>query len=366
LLQISYRVFGIGYYMDFKTNTRYQIPNTKIKFKKMKVAVVGATGLVGSVMRQVLEERNFPITELIPVASPRSAGKQLTFKGKSYTIVTNEDAIKAKPDIALFSAGGDTSKEWAPKYAEAGITVVDNSSAWRMDPTKHLVVPEINAQLLTKEDKIIANPNCSTIQMVLALSSLHKTYNIERLVIATYQSVTGTGVKAVRQYEQEAAGTPAEEVEKAYHYPIYGNAIPQCDVFLDNGYTKEEMKLVHETRKILGDDSLKITATAVRIPTTGGHSESVNITFSNDFELEEVRQLLSETPGVVVMDDIQNHIYPMPLLSNGKDEVFVGRIRRDESAPKSLNLWIVSDNLRKGAATNAIQIAEYLVAKGLA
>lgn len=331
----------------------------------MKVAVVGATGLVGTVMRQVLEERNFPVTELIPVASARSAGKQIEFKGKSYTVVTNEDAVKAKPDIALFSAGGSTSKEWAPKYAEAGTTVVDNSSAWRMDPSKRLVVPEINADVLTKTDKIIANPNCSTIQMVLALAPLHQEYNIERLVISTYQSITGTGVKAVRQYEQEAAGTPDEEVEKAYHYPIYGNAIPHCDIFFDNGYTKEELKLVNETRKILDDQSLRITATAVRIPTTGGHSESVNITFSNDFEVEKVRELLSATPGVVVMDDIKNNVYPMPLLSNGKDEVFVGRIRRDESAPNSLNLWIVSDNLRKGAATNAIQIAEYLVEKEL-
>ena len=331
----------------------------------MKVAVVGATGLVGTVMRQVLEERNFPVTELIPVASARSAGKQIEFKGKSYTVVTNEDAVKAKPDIALFSAGGSTSKEWAPKYAEAGTTVVDNSSAWRMDPSKCLVVPEINADILTKTDKIIANPNCSTIQMVLALAPLHQAYNIERLVISTYQSITGTGVKAVRQYEQEAAGTPDEEVEKAYHYPIYGNAIPHCDIFFDNGYTKEELKLVNETRKILDDQSLRITATAVRIPTTGGHSESVNITFSNDFEVEKVRELLSATPGVVVLDDIKNNVYPMPLLSNGKDEVFVGRIRRDESAPNSLNLWIVSDNLRKGAATNAIQIAEYLVEKEL-
>lgn len=331
----------------------------------MKVAVVGATGLVGTVMRQVLEERDFPVTELIPVASAKSAGKQITFKGKSYTVVTNEDAVKAKPDIALFSAGGSTSKEWAPKYAAVGTTVVDNSSAWRMDPTKRLVVPEINANTLNKEDKIIANPNCSTIQMVLALAPLHKEYNIERLVISTYQSITGTGVKAVRQYQQEAAGTPSDEVEMAYPHPIYGNAIPHCDIFFDNGYTKEELKLVHETRKILDDQSLRITATAVRIPTTGGHSESVNVTFSNDFELDRVRQLLSETPGIVVMDDVKNNVYPMPLISNGKDEVFVGRIRRDESAPNSLNLWIVSDNLRKGAATNAIQIAEYLVEQEL-
>ncbi len=331
----------------------------------MKVAVVGATGLVGTVMRKVLEERGFPVTELIPVASAKSAGKQIMFKGKSYTVVTNEDAVKAKPDIALFSAGGDTSKEWAPKYAEAGITVVDNSSAWRMDPTKRLVVPEINANVLTKEDKIIANPNCSTIQMVLALAPLHDEYKIERLVVSTYQSITGTGVKAVRQYEQEAAGTPQDEIEMAYPHPIYGNAIPHCDVFFDNGYTKEELKLVHETRKILNDETLRITATAVRIPTTGGHSESINITFANDFEIDKVRQLLSETPGIIVLDDVKNNVYPMPLLSNGKDEVFVGRIRRDDSAPNSLNLWVVSDNLRKGAATNAIQIAEYLVANEL-
>ena len=329
----------------------------------MKVAVVGATGLVGTVMCQLLEERDFPITDFLPVASAKSAGKKLTFKGKEYTIVTNEDAVKAKPDIALFSAGGSISQEWAPKYAEAGTTVIDNSSAWRMDETKRLVVPEINAKVLTKADKIIANPNCSTIQMVLALSPLHDAYGIQRLVVSTYQSITGTGVKAVRQYEQEAKGE--ENVEKAYPYQIYGNAIPHCDVFYDNGYTKEELKLVNETRKILDDQSLKITATAVRIPTTGGHSESINITFDKDFDVNEVRRLLSETPGVVVMDDVKNNIYPMPLLSNGKDEVFVGRIRRDHSADNSLNIWVVSDNLRKGAATNAIQIAEYLVANEL-
>ncbi len=331
----------------------------------MRVAVVGATGLVGTVMLKVLEERAFPISELIPVASAKSAGKKLTFKGKEYTIVTNEEAVKAKPDIALFSAGGSTSTEWAPKYAEAGTTVIDNSSAWRMDPSKRLIVPEINAKVLTKADKIIANPNCSTIQLVVALAPLHLKYGIERLVISTYQSITGTGVKAVKQYEQEAKGVPAEEVERAYPHPIYGNAIPHCDVFFDNGYTKEELKLVNETRKILDDDSLRITATAVRIPTTGGHSESVNVTFAKDFDVEEIRQLLSETDGVVVLDDVKNNIYPMPLLSNGKDEVFVGRIRRDYSAPNSLNLWVVSDNLRKGAATNAIQIAEYLVTNQL-
>jgi aspartate-semialdehyde dehydrogenase len=327
----------------------------------MRVAVVGATGLVGTVMLKVLEERAFPITEFIPVASAKSAGKQLAFNGKKYTVVTNEDAVKAKPDIALFSAGGSISKTWAPKYAEAGTTVIDNSSAWRMDPTKHLVVPEINAQILTKTDKIIANPNCSTIQMVVALAPLHQKYGIERLVVSTYQSITGTGVKAVKQYEQEAEGTPQHEVEMAYPHPIYGNAIPHCDIFFDNGYTKEELKLVNETRKILNDQTLRITATAVRIPTTGGHSESINITFKKDFDIEEIRQVLSETEGVVVMDDIKNNIYPMPLISNGKDEVFVGRIRRDNSAANSLNLWVVSDNLRKGAATNAVQIAEYLI-----
>ncbi len=329
----------------------------------MRVAVVGATGLVGTVMCQLLAERNFPITEFYPVASARSAGKKLTFKGKEYTIITNEDAVKIKPDIAIFSAGGSISLEWAPKYAEAGTTVIDNSSAWRMDKTKRLVVPEINANVLTKEDKIIANPNCSTIQMVLALAPLHEAYGIQRLVISTYQSITGTGVKAVRQYEQEAAGE--ENVERAYPHPIYGNAIPHCDVFYDNGYTKEELKLVNETQKILNDDSLRITATAVRIPTTGGHSESINVTFAKDFEEGQVRQLLSDTPGVVVMDDVKNNVYPMPLLSHGKDDVFVGRIRRDHSADNSLNMWVVSDNLRKGAATNAIQIAEYLLKNDL-
>ena len=329
----------------------------------MRVAVVGATGLVGTVMCQLLAERNFPITEFYPVASARSAGKKLTFKGKEYTIITNEDAVKIKPDIAIFSAGGSISLEWAPKYAAAGTTVIDNSSAWRMDKTKRLIVPEINANILTKEDKIIANPNCSTIQMVLALAPLHEAYGIQRLVVSTYQSITGTGVKAVRQYEQEAAGM--ENVERAYPHPIYGNAIPHCDVFYDNGYTKEELKLVNETQKILADDSLRITATAVRIPTTGGHSESINVTFAKDFEEGQVRQLLSDTPGVVVMDDVKNNVYPMPLLSHGKDEVFVGRIRRDYSADNSLNMWVVSDNLRKGAATNAIQIAEYLMANDL-
>lgn len=327
----------------------------------MKVAVVGVTGLVGSVMRTVLEERNFPISEFLPVASARSVGKQVEFKGEKHTIISMDDAIAAKPDIAIFSAGGSTSKEFAPKFAEVGTFVIDNSSAWRMDPTKKLVVPEINASELTTDDLIIANPNCSTIQLVMALAPLHQKYGMERLIISTYQSITGTGVKAVNQYLQEKEGVPEEEVEKAYPYTIFGNCLPHCDVFFDNGYTKEELKLVNETRKILNDDSLRITATAVRIPTTGGHSESVNVTFKNDFEVEEVRKILSETPGVVVMDDIKNNIYPMPLIANGKDEVFVGRIRRDESAPNALNLWVVSDNLRKGAATNAVQIAEYLV-----
>lgn len=320
--------------------------------------------MVGTVMCQLLEERQFPITEFIPVASAKSAGKTLDFMGKPHIIRTNEEAVAMRPDIALFSAGGSTSLEWAPRYAEVGTTVIDNSSAWRMDPDKALIVPEINAHTLTAQDKIIANPNCSTIQMVVALAPLHRRYGIERLVISTYQSITGTGVKAVRQYEQEAQG--ATEVERAYPHPIYGNAIPHCDVFYDNGYTKEELKLVHETRKILQDDSLRITATAVRIPTTGGHSESVNVTFKRDYDLAEVRQLLTEAEGVIVLDDVQNNQYPMPLLSNGKDEVFVGRIRRDESADNALNLWIVADNLRKGAATNAIQIAEYLVKQGLA
>lgn len=329
----------------------------------MKVAVVGATGLVGTVMCQLLEERQFPITEFIPVASAKSAGKTLDFKGKPHIIRTNEEAVAMRPDIALFSAGGSTSLEWAPRFAEVGTTVIDNSSAWRMDPDKALIVPEINAHILTAQDKIIANPNCSTIQMVVALAPLHRAYGIERLVISTYQSITGTGVKAVRQYEQEAQG--ATDVERAYPHPIYGNAIPHCDVFNDNGYTKEELKLVHETRKILQDDSLRITATAVRIPTTGGHSESVNVTFKREYELADVRQMLTEAEGVIVLDDVHNNQYPMPLLSNGKDEVFVGRIRRDESADHALNLWIVADNLRKGAATNAIQIAEYLVQQGL-
>jgi len=328
----------------------------------MKVAVVGATGMVGEVMLKVLAERNFPITELIPVASERSVGKEVDYKGSKYKVVSLETAVSMKPQIALFSAGGDTSKEWAPKFAEAGTTVIDNSSAWRMDPTKKLVVPEINAPELTKEDKIIANPNCSTIQMVLALNPLHKKYNIERVVVSTYQSVTGTGVKAVKQLENEYAGI---EGEMAYKYPIHRNAIPQIDVFEANGYTKEEMKMVKETKKIMGDDSIRVTATTVRIPTVGGHSESVNIEFSNDFDVTDVRRILADTPGITVQDNIDAFEYPMPLYAEGKDDVFVGRIRRDETQDNTLNMWIVADNLRKGAATNAVQIAEYLVANNL-
>lgn len=328
----------------------------------MKLAVVGATGMVGEVMLKVLAERNFPITELLLVASERSVGKILTYKNNEYKVIGLADAVAAKPDIAIFSAGGGTSLEWAPKFAEVGTTVVDNSSAWRMDPTKKLVVPEINAHVLTKEDKIIANPNCSTIQMVLALSPLHKKYKMKRVVVSTYQSVSGTGVKAVRQLENEIAGI---EGEMAYPYPIGRNALPHCDVFEDNGYTKEEMKLAREPQKIFNDKSFSVTATAVRIPTSGGHSESVNVEFESDFELSEVRQLLSETPGVVVQDNTATNTYPMPIFAHDKDEVFVGRLRRDETQPNTLNMWIVADNLRKGAATNAIQIAEYLVANQL-
>lgn len=323
-----------------------------------KVAVVGATGLVGEVMLKVLEERNFPISELIPVASTRSIGKLISFKGKDYKVVGMQDAIDMKPDVALFSAGGDTSLEWAPKFAEAGITVIDNSSAWRMDHSKQLIVPEINANTLTSDDKIIANPNCSTIQMVLALAPLHKKYKIKRIVVSTYQSITGTGLKAVKQLENEMAGIKGE---MAYHYPIHQNAIPHCDVFEENGYTKEEMKLVRETQKILDDRTIAITATAVRIPTAGGHSEAVNIEFENDFDLSEIRQILHNSEGIVVQDNIDVNTYPMPIYANGKDDVFVGRIRRDGSQPNTLNMWIVSDNLRKGAATNTIQIAEYLL-----
>jgi aspartate-semialdehyde dehydrogenase len=328
----------------------------------MRVAVVGATGMVGQVMLNVLAERNFPISELIPVASERSVGKEIQYKNKSYKIVSLQDAVNAKPDIALFSAGGSTSLEWAPKFAEVGTTVVDNSSAWRMDHTKKLIVPEINANTLTKEDKIIANPNCSTIQMVLVLAPLHSKYKIKRLVISTYQSITGTGVKAVKQLENELAGVKGE---MAYPYPIHQNALPHCDVFENNGYTKEEMKLVRETHKILDDRTIAVTATAVRIPTAGGHSESVNIEFETDFDVNEVRQILNNTEGVTVQDNPDVNVYPMPIYANGKDDVFVGRIRRDESQPNSLNMWIVSDNLRKGAATNAVQIAEYLSAKNL-
>jgi aspartate-semialdehyde dehydrogenase len=324
----------------------------------MKVAVVGATGMVGTVMLKVLEERNLPITALIPVASARSAGKKLSYNGNEYTVVTLEDALKMKPDIALFSAGGETSLEWAPKFAEVGTTVIDNSSAWRMDPTKKLVVPEINGAILTPDDKIIANPNCSTIQLVMALAPLHKKYKMKRVVISTYQSVSGTGVKAVQQLDNEEAGIDGE---MAYPHKIGRNALPHCDVFLENGYTKEEMKLVKEPKKILNDTSFSVTATAVRIPTAGGHSEAVNVQFQNDFDLTEVRQILTDTPGIIVQDDVANNIYPMPINAHDKDEVFVGRIRRDESQKNTLNLWIVADNLRKGAATNTVQIAEYLI-----
>jgi len=326
----------------------------------MKVAVVGATGLVGTKMLQVLAERNFPVTELLPVASEKSVGKQVEFKGKKYTVVSADDAIAAKPALALFSAGGSTSLEWAPKFAAAGITVVDNSSAWRMDPTKKLVVPELNADALNAGDKIIANPNCSTIQMVVALNPLHKKYKVKRIVVSTYQSVTGTGVKAVTQLMNERKGVSGE---MAYKYPIDLNAIPQIDVFLDNGYTKEEMKMVNETRKIMRDDSIRVTATTVRIPVMGGHSESVNVEFEHEFDLAEVRALLSKAPGVVVVDDPGAQQYPMPKDAHERDEVFVGRLRRDETQPKTLNMWVVSDNLRKGAATNAVQIAEYLAGK---
>ncbi len=324
----------------------------------MTIAIVGATGLVGKVMLEVLAERNFPFTELLLVASPKSVGKKIPFQGKDYTIVSMEDAIKAAPDFAIFSAGGGASLTWAPKFAEVGTVVIDNSSAWRMDATKKLIVPEINASEITASDKIIANPNCSTIQMVMALSPLHNKYKIKRIVVSTYQSITGTGVKAVKQLEDEYQNI---EGERAYPHKIHRNALPQCDVFEDNDYTKEEMKLVRETKKIFSDDSIAITATAVRIPVVGGHSESVNVEFENEFEIEEVKTLLTNMPGVIVLDNPAKNEYPMPLISHGKDEVFVGRIRRDFSQPKTLNLWIVADNLRKGAATNAIQIAEYLI-----
>ncbi len=328
----------------------------------MKVAVVGATGMVGEIMLQVLAERNFPVTELIPVASEKSVGKEIEWKGKNYTVVGLQTAVELKPEIALFSAGGDTSLIWAPKFAAVGTTVIDNSSAWRMDESKKLVVPEINASVLTKEDKIIANPNCSTIQMVMALAPLHAKYNIKRIVVSTYQSITGTGVKAVQQLENEYAGIQGD---MAYKYPIHRNAIPQCDSFEANGYTKEEMKLVRETQKILNDKTIAVTATAIRIPVVGGHSESVNIQFENDFDVNEVRQILHNTAGVTVQDNLDTFTYPMPIYAQGKDDVFVGRIRRDESQSNTINMWIVSDNLRKGAATNTIQIAEYLVANNL-
>ena len=328
----------------------------------MKVAVVGATGLVGTKMLQVLAERKFPVTELIPVASEKSIGKKILFEGKEYPVVGMQSAIDAKPAIAIFSAGGGTSLEWAPRFAEAGITVIDNSSAWRMDPDKKLVVPEVNAHVLSGQDRIIANPNCSTIQMVVVLKPLHDKYRIRRVVVSTYQSVTGTGVKAVEQLMNERKGIVGP---MAYKYPIDMNAIPHIDVFLDNGYTKEEMKMVNETKKIMGDDGIRVTATCVRIPTMGGHSESVNIEFENDFDLDEVRKILSAAPGVKLQDDVVNFVYPMPLTAHDKDDTFVGRLRRDETQEKTLNAWIVSDNLRKGAATNAIQIAEYLQLKGM-
>lgn len=326
----------------------------------MKVAVVGVTGLVGNVMLQVLEERNFPVTKLIPVASEKSVGKKIKFKGQEIAVIGMQDAVDAEVDLALFSAGGSVSKEWAPKFAEKGTFVVDNSSAWRMDPTKKLIVPEVNASSLTEDDKIIANPNCSTIQMVVALGPLHKTYGIKRLVISTYQSFTGTGVKAVKQYNCEKEGVKNNEAD-AYPHQIFENCLPHCDIFFENGYTKEEMKLVNETQKILNDNDIKITATAVRVPVDGGHSEAVNVELKNPFDISELTQLLRDSDGLVVKDDITKNEYPMPLYSKNLDPVFVGRIRRDDSVENGLNLWIVADNLRKGAATNAIQISEYLL-----
>lgn len=328
----------------------------------MRIAVVGATGMVGEIMLKVLAERNFPFSELYLVASEKSVGKEMKFQGKTYKIIGLQEAVNLAPDIALFSAGGQTSLDWAEKFAQVGTTVIDNSSAWRMDRTKKLIVPEINANKLTKEDKIIANPNCSTIQMVMTLAPLHKKYKIKRIVVSTYQSITGTGVKAVQQLDNEYKG---EKGEMAYKYQIHRNAIPQCDVFEENGYTKEEMKLVRETQKILDDMTIAVTATAVRIPVVGGHSEAVNVEFENDFNESEVRRILHETEGITVQDNIDTFTYPMPLYSEGKNDVFVGRIRRDESQPNTLNMWIVSDNLRKGAATNTIQIAEYLVENNL-
>ena len=320
----------------------------------MKVAIVGATGMVGNVMLQVLKEQNFPITELIPVASEKSVGKEIDFGGLKFKVVDLQAALDMRPDIAIFSAGGETSLEWAPKFAEIGTTVIDNSSAWRMDPSKKLIVPEINGHLLTKEDKIIANPNCSTIQLVMVLAPLHEKYSVKRVVVSTYQSITGTGVKAVKQMENERTGISGE---MAYKYPIDKNCIPQCDVFTENGYTKEEMKLTNETKKIL-NPKINITATAVRVPVVGGHSEAVNIEFENDFELSDIRTILHETSGITLQDNLDTFTYPMPRFAEGKDDVFVGRIRRDESQPNTLNLWIVADNLRKGAATNAVQIAQ--------
>jgi aspartate-semialdehyde dehydrogenase len=331
------------------------------------IAIVGATGMVGQTMLKILEERNFPVTELIPVASEKSVGKEVSFKGKQYKVISLEEAFSKKPDIALFSAGDETSLEWAPKFAEAGTIVIDNSSAWRMDPSKKLVVPEINASEITPEDKIIANPNCSTIQLVMALKPLHDKYNVKRVVVSTYQSITGTGKKAVEQLENEAfaeasasKGNSTPKVAMAYPYPIHKNALPHCDVFEENGYTKEEMKLTRETKKILGDDNVAVVATAIRIPVVGGHSESVNIEFEKDFDLKEVRLLLQNFPGITVQDNPEMNTYPMPVYAQGKDDVFVGRIRRDHSQPNTLNMWIVADNLRKGAATNAVQIAEFV------
>lgn len=324
----------------------------------MKVAVVGATGMVGGVMLKVLEERDFPVSELLAVASDRSAGRMVVFRGQEVPVIGMTEAVAAKPDIALFSAGGGTSLEWAPRFAEVGCIVIDNSSAWRMHPDKKLLVPEVNGEALTAEDRIIANPNCSTIQMVMALSPLHKAYTVQRVIVSTYQSVTGTGVKAVEQMENERRGVTGE---MAYPFPIDRNVIPRCDVFTENGYTKEEMKLVHETQKIL-DPAIRVTATAVRVPVTGGHSEAVNVEFAKEFEIDEVRELLRSTPGIVLLDDVNKDEYPMPLIANGRDEVFVGRLRRDETQDRTLNMWIVADNLRKGAATNAVQIAERVLA----
>jgi aspartate-semialdehyde dehydrogenase len=328
---------------------------------QMKIAVVGVTGMVGQVMCRVLEERNFPVTEFIPVASERSVGMEVTFNGRQYKVVSMAEAIARKPDIALFSAGGSTSKEFAPKFAAVGTTVIDNSSAFRMEEGVPLIVPEVNMDDLKPEDRIIANPNCSTIQLVVALAPLHKAYGIDRLVISTYQSMTGTGVKAVRQYEAELKGEVVDN--PAYPHPIFQNCLPHCDVFVENGYTREELKLVQETRKIMGDNSLRITATAVRVPVQGGHSEAVNVEFKKDFDLDELRSLLAASPGIILLDDANNNVYPMPLLAQHKDEVFVGRLRRDESNANTLNMWIVADNLRKGAATNAVQIAEFILEK---